>query len=128
MQGPDRSILAVVSDIVGDVQQIIRAEVRLARVEFGEELVKVRRRAMLAAVGVVLMIIAAGALALSAVWALAIIWPPWAAALAVGGGLVLIGGLITTIGVKRIRDVNLTPEKTMSSIRENIQWAKTRVR
>ena len=125
-QGPDRSILAVVSDIVGDVQQIIRAEVRLARIEFGEELVKVRRRAMLAAAGVVLAIIATGVLALSAVWALATVWPSWAAALAVGGALLLIGALIATVGVKRVAQVNLPPEKTVSTIRENIQWAKTR--
>lgn len=128
MAEPDRSILTVLADIVGDVQQIIRAEFRLAKVELSEELVKARRRAMMAAAGLVLVILSLGVLALSAVWALALVLPPWAAALVVGASLAVIGGAITMIGIKRISQVQLPPEKTVASIKENIQWAKTRVR
>jgi uncharacterized membrane protein YqjE len=128
MAESDRSILTVLADIVADVQQIIRAEFRLAKVELSEELAKVRRRAMLAAAGIVLVILSLGVLALSAVWAVALVLPPWAAALVVGAALALIGGIIAMVGIKRMTDVHLPPEKTVETIKENIQWAKTRVR
>jgi uncharacterized membrane protein YqjE len=128
MAESDRSILTVLADIVADVQQIIRAEFRLAKVELSEELAKVRRRAMLAAAGIVLVILSLGVLALSAVWAVALVLPPWAAALVVGAALALIGGIIAMAGIKRMTDVHLPPEKTVETIKENIQWAKTRVR
>ena len=128
MAESDRSILTVLADIVGDLQQIIRAEFRLAKVELSEELVKMRRRALIAAAGVVLMILSLGVLALAAVWALALVLPPWAAALVIGVSFAVIGGVITMVGVKRMSDVHLPPEKTVATIKENIQWAKTRVR
>lgn len=128
MTEPDRSILTVLADIVGDIQQIIRAEFRLAKVEFSEELAKTRRRAMLAAAGLVFVMLSLGVLALAAVWALALVLPHWAAALVVGASLALIGGALTMTGINRMRDVQLPPEKTVASIKENIQWAKTRVR
>jgi uncharacterized membrane protein YqjE len=124
----DRSIAAVLSDIVGDLQQIIRAEVRLAKVEVREELTKAKQgAAMLATAGVVL-ILSAGLALLGAVYALALVWPSWAAALAVALAAGVVGGLLAMASLRRLKDVNLAPPKTVSTVRENIQWAKTRTR
>jgi len=124
----DRSIAAVLSDIVGDLQQIVRAEVRLATVEVREELAKAKRgAAMLVTAGIVL-ILAAGFALLAAVYALATIWPPWAAALTVAVGVAAAGGLCAIIGLHRLKDVHLLPQRTVSTVRENMQWAKTRTR
>jgi uncharacterized membrane protein YqjE len=128
MANGDRPIAAVLSDIVGDVQQIIRAEVRLARVEIREELGKAKRGALLVAAASALMLLAVAALLLSAIYALATVWPPWAAALAVALALAAIGGALAMTGASRIRSVHLPPQKTVSTVRENIQWAKTRAR
>lgn len=128
MADSDRSIFTVLADVVGDVQQIIRAEFRLAKAEVSEELAKVRRRAMMAAAGAVLVMVSLGVLALAGVWALAMVMPNWAAALVVGAGLAVIGGAIAMAGVNRMSDVQLPPERTVETIKENIQWAKTRVR
>lgn len=128
MAETDRSIAAVLSDIVGDLQQIIRAEVRLAKVEVREELAKAKQgAAMLVTAGIVL-VLAVGLSLLAAVYALATIWPPWAAALVLAVGVAVLGGLLAITGLHRLKDVNLTPEKTVSTVRENIQWAKTRTR
>jgi len=124
----DRSIGAVLSDIVGDIQSIVRAEIRLATVEVREELAKARQgAAMLVAAGVVL-VMAAGLALLAAVYALAMVWPPWAAALAVAGAVAVAGGILAATGINRMRDVNLRPQKTVDTVRENVQWAKTRTR
>ena len=128
METADRSIGSVVSDIVGDIQQIVRAEVRLAKVEVREELGKARRGAMLLVAGGLFLTLALGLLLLAAVYALATIWPAWAAALAVAAGVGLIGGVLAMSGKGQLGSVELPPQKTVESVKENLQWAKTRTR
>lgn len=124
----DRSIAAVLTDIVGNVQQIVRAEVRLATVEVREEIVKASRGAIFMAAGGVVLILAFGALLLSAIYGLATVWPPWAAALAVALATAVAGGLVLRTGVKRISDVTLAPPRTVAALKENFRWARTRTR
>jgi len=128
MPDSERSIANVLSDIVGDLQHIVRAEVRLAKIELREEVGKAKTGAIFLAIGGVAMTLAVSLLLLSAVFALATIWPAWAAALAVAGGVALIGGLLAATGISRMRDVTLPPQRTVETVRENIQWAKTRTR
>jgi uncharacterized membrane protein YqjE len=124
----DRSIGAVLADIVGDIQSIVRAEIRLATVEVREELTKAKQgAAMLVAAGVVL-VMALGLALLAAVYGLATVWPPWAAALAVAVAVAATGGILAATGLHRVKDVHLPPQKTVETVRENIQWAKTRTR
>ncbi len=128
MTTADRSLGSVVSDIVGDLQQIVRAEVRLAKVEVREEIGKARRGAMFLVAGGLFLTLALGLLMLAAVYALATIWPAWAAALAVAAGAGLIGGVLAMSGKGQISSVELTPQKTVETVKENLQWAKTRTR
>ena len=128
MTTADRSLGSVMSDIVGDLQQIVRAEVRLAKVEVREEIGKARRGAMFLAAGGLFLILALGLLMLAAVYALATIWPAWAAALAVAAGAGLIGGVLAMSGKGQISSVELPPQKTVESVKENLQWAKTRTK
>jgi uncharacterized membrane protein YqjE len=124
----DRSIAAVLSDIVGDLQQIVRAEVRLARIEVREELGKAKQGAAMMLTAAIMLVLAVALALLAAVYALAMIWPPWAAALVVAAAVAAIGGVLATTGMHRLKDVNLPPERTASTVRENMQWAKTRTR
>jgi uncharacterized membrane protein YqjE len=124
----ERSIASVLADIVGNLQQIIRAEVRLAKIEVHEEVGKAKRGAMFLAAGGLLLTLALGAAMLSAIYALAIVWPAWAAALAVSGMTAVVGGLVLGTGMKQFRDVSLAPPRTVATVQENIQWAKTRTR
>ena len=121
-----RSIGDVLKDIVDDVRQIVRAEVRLARVEIREQLGQARTGAIFVATAVVIGSMAGGLLLLAAVFALATVWPLWAAALAVGGGLALIAGILWMTGMRRFSLMQMAPQKTIDSVKENIQWAKNR--
>ena len=128
MTTADRSMGTVVSDIVGDLQQIVRAEVRLAKVEVREEIGKAQRGAMFLAAGGIFLTLALGLMLLAAVYGLATIWPAWAAALAVAAGTALVGGVLAMSGKGQIGSVDLTPDKTVETVKENLQWAKTRTR
>jgi uncharacterized membrane protein YqjE len=123
-----RSFASVISDIASDVQQIVRAEVRLARVELREELSKFKQGAVLMAAGAIALLMAVGVALLAAVWALALVWPLWAAALGVAAAVALLGVTLAMSGAGRIRSVHLPPQRTVETVRENIQWAKTRAR
>jgi uncharacterized membrane protein YqjE len=124
----DRSITRVLTDILGDLQQIVRAEVRLAKVELREELGKAKRGATLMLAGALVAMLALGLVLLSAVYGLATVWPPWAAALAVAAGAGAVGLGLVVSGRKQISAVELPPQKTAETVRENLQWAKTRAK
>ena len=121
----DRSIRDVLEDIVANVQHIIRAEVRLAKVETRDELLEMKHSAMLFAAGGLLGTLGAGVLLLAGVYALSLVMPPWAAALIVAVVTGVVAVVCLTVGVKSLKRITLPPPKTVATIQENIQWAKT---
>ena len=124
----DRSLATVLGDIVGNVQQIIRSEVRLARLEVGEEISRAGRGGLIAAAGGVVCVLALGCVLLAAIYALALVWPAWAAALTVGVVALLLGGVAIRAGISQLKQIHLAPPKTVATLQENVQWAKTRAR
>lgn len=128
MNGSDRSIGTVLSAIVGDLQQIVRAEVRLARAEVRDEVGKAKRGAVLLLCGGVVLAASLGLILLSAVYALAIVWPLWAAALAIAASAALAGLALARAGRQRLAATELLPERTTATVKENFQWAKSRTK
>ena len=124
----ERSIASLLKDIVGNLQQIVRAEVRLAKAEVTAELGKARRAMVLIAIGGLFAVMTLGFLLLGAVYALAQVVQPWAAAILVAGGAAIVGGVSATVGASRLKLVSLPPPRTVSSVQENIQWAKAQAR
>jgi uncharacterized membrane protein YqjE len=123
-----RSIAAVLTDIVGNVQQIIRAEIRLAKVEVRQEVNIAARSAMLLIVGGVVAVLALGVALLAGVYALAIVVAPWLAALIVAGAVGAIAGALIASGITQMHQVSIALPKTVATIEESIQWAKTPTR
>jgi uncharacterized membrane protein YqjE len=124
----DRSIGDVLKDIVANVQHIIRAEVRLAKIETRDELLKFKRGVIFFAVAGLFGTLALGVLLLAAVYALSLVLPPWAAALVVAVVTGVIAAVCAGTGVKSLKQVTLPPPKTVATIQENIQWAKTQTK
>jgi uncharacterized membrane protein YqjE len=124
----ERSIASVLKDIVGNVQQIIRAEVRLAKVEFAEQLNTVRRAVVLVAAGALFAVLALACLLLVFVYLLSYLVQPWLAALLVALGVGVIGGVLVAIGATQLKRISLSRARTVTSVQENIQWAKAQAR
>ncbi len=123
----ERSITDVVQGIIGDVQEIVRSEVRLARSEIVTELDKLKAAAPLLIAGGAVAVLALLFLIWTIVFALAVVLPMWAAALIVTALLAVMGGITTTAGVKKLRQIN-PPERTIATVKENVQWAKQQVK
>jgi len=124
----NRGLSDVLQDIVRNVQEIVRSEVRLAKTEFREEAAKAKDSGILLAVGAVTGIFAILFLMLTMVYALALVMPNWAAALIVGAALAIVTSILLTVGLKRFKRIHPTPEHTVESIKENVAWAKQRTK
>ena len=127
MAAQERSIADVLQDILRNIQEIVRSEVRLAKSELGDEFTKVKASAPLLVVGAVAGLLAAFFLAWAAFYALALVLPQWGAALIVAGVLAIVGGITISAGVKALQRVQ-PPEQTIASVKENVQWAKQQIK
>jgi uncharacterized membrane protein YqjE len=124
MAAVDRSFSDLLRDIIRNVQEIVRSEVRLAKIEIREEAIKTKASLVLLGAGALTGFFAILFLLLMIASALALVMPNWAAALVVGAALAVAAGVMLMGGVKSLQRVHPTPERTVETIRENIEWAK----
>jgi uncharacterized membrane protein YqjE len=120
----ERSFAAVLQDIMRNVQEIIRAEVRLAKAEIREEASKAFSSMVWVIVGAVCAAFAVTFLLWTIVYAVGLVWPMWAATLAVGAVLAIAGAVMLSSGIHRMKQVSPTPERTVETIKENVAWVK----
>ena len=122
------SIAELLQGIVGNVQGIIRSEVRLAKAEVREEATTAGKAAGMLAAGAVLALYAVGLLLLTFVYALNGPLPDWLAALLVFAVVAIGAGVLVKMGLERIKHVSPKPEQTIDSIKEDVQWVKQQTR
>jgi len=123
----ERSVSEVLQDIFGNVQDIVRSEVRLARAEIKTEAAKTARAAKALIAGAVLGLYAGGLLLIAAVYGLSLILAPWLAALAVGVFVAVVAASLISVGRERLRSVK-KPEKTLRTVKEDVQWLRDQTR
>jgi uncharacterized membrane protein YqjE len=123
MATPGRSISTVLSDIVGNIQEIVRSEMRLAKTEFTEEVAKLRSASLLLGVGAFVLAVSVLFVLLAVVYALSTVMPAWAAALAVAAGAGVVAAVCCGVGIRKFKAARAAP-KTAASLKENVEWAK----
>ena|SRR5579884_436790 len=120
----DRSIAEILKDTVSNVQDIIRSEVKLAKVETKQELRKMVAASVMFGAAAICAFYGLGFALLCIVYALALALPAWAAALIVGVGLLVIGGIAGAVGLERWKKVK-GPEKTVFTVKEDVEWIRS---
>jgi hypothetical protein len=123
-----RSSAEVVQDLLENVQEILRSEVRLAKAEITQEAKKAGQSAAISAGGAVLAIFALGLLLWTAVYALSLTLPLWAATMIIGVLVGIAAGALLAAGRARMKQVHAKPETTLQSVKENVQWLKNQTR
>jgi len=123
MATSDRSFSAVLQDVVRNLQEIVRAEVRLAKIELREEAVKAKSGGILLGAGAVGGLFAMLFLLFAAFYALTRAMPDWAAALTVAAPLAIAAGVLISAGTTNLKKVH-PPNKTIESLKENVEWVK----
>jgi uncharacterized membrane protein len=123
-----RTVPEVLQDIVGNIQEIIRSEFRLAKAEVKQEANKAAKPVTHLVIGGALALYALGFLLWTAVLAMATVMAMWMAALVVGVLLAIISMALISGASKRLKHVNAVPERTVETLKENVQWAKNQIK
>jgi uncharacterized membrane protein YqjE len=119
-----RSVPAVLQDIVGNLQEIVRSEFRLAKTEIKEEASRAAKPAATFGVGLIFGFYGIGFLLLASIYGLSTVMAGWLAALLVGAILVIVAAALVSSGGKKLKSVNPTPNRTIKSLEESVQWPK----
>jgi len=123
----NRSVTEVLQDIVANIQEIVRSEFKLARTEIGEQATRAAKSSAPLGSGIVLAPYALGFILLAIVYALEMVVAAWLAALIVGVAVAAVAAILVSVGRKRLEQVKM-PQRTMASVKENVEWAKNQIR
>lgn len=119
-----RSIADVLQDILGNVQTIVRAEVTLARTELLDDASRAVASLAWLVAGAACAMLATTFLLWTIAYALARVWPMWAATLAVAVVLAVGCGVLIRSGLRRFKRLDFKPEHTVDSMKENVAWIR----
>lgn len=123
----NRSIKEIIEGILHEIQNIIQAEIRLARTEIAQKTGPLKSASLFLGIAAVCGILGAGCLVVTCIAALALVMPVWLAALLIGIGLCGIAGGAFTLGRTRIEQVDPAPRRTVETLKDDWQWAKRHI-
>ncbi len=122
----ERSAADVVRDIIANVQEMVRSEVKLAKAEFREETKKTISGIKKIAIAALTGLFALGFVLWSVAMLLARIMPECAATLLVG---VVLGAVAGVLYSQASGELQLpVPEKTIENLKENVEWMKNQTK
>jgi len=125
---PRRGAFALVRGLISGMVALARLELQHGRQEIGAMLATARGGVILIGIAVALLFAAVISLTVTLILGLAALlgWPGWVMAFLVTFVLVLIAGLLTWRGIRRIKIG--PPEETIASVREEVAWARRLIR
>jgi hypothetical protein len=114
-------------DLADDLSDLTRKEIELARTETMEKISHASKAVIsMAAGGFIayagLLFLLAAAVMVVATWV-----PYWLSAVIVGGVAVIVGLIMVQSGRSALKNTNITPEKTVDTMKENAQWVKEKI-
>ena len=123
--GPDDKPLGeLFGDMSRQVQDLLRKEVELAKMETKDEMAKAGKAGAMFGAAAVTGFLALLLLAFAAAWGLAEAIPAGLAFLAVGLLFAAIGGILALQGKKKLETFKPVPEQAIRSISQDVKAAK----
>ena len=120
----EASIGELFSRLTTETSDLLKAEVRLAKAELTEEVKRGAQGAGLLGGAGVAAFIGLLLLTFAAAWGLAQVMAVGFAFLIVAGVVLLAAALLAVIAKKKLAEVKPVPEKTMTTLKEDVQWLK----
>jgi hypothetical protein len=122
---PDESLGELFSSLTTDLGALVRDEVQLAKAELKEDITKAGRAGGLfggaALAGYMVVVL----LSFAAAWGLAEVMAAGSAFLIVGALWALAAAFLFVRGRQHMSHVNLKPEQTVETLKEDLEWAKS---
>jgi hypothetical protein len=125
---PRQNAFALVRTLISGAVALAKLEVQHGRQEIGAMLASAKGGVVLIGIAVALVFAALISLTVTLILGLAALlgWPGWVIALIVTLLLLVIAGLLTWRGIRKIKIG--PPEETIASVREEVAWAKRLMR
>lgn len=125
----EQSIGELVKDLATETSTLVRQEIDLAKAEMTERGKQAGKGAGILGAAALVGLLAAGALTACLIAALDLAMATWLAALVVTVVFGAIAAALAMTGRKQIREAAPpVPEQAIDSVKEDVQWAKTRTR
>lgn len=123
----ERPLSELFSDLVNETTTLVRNEVALAKVELTQKATKVGTN-----IGSLVISGAIGYAALLAIGAAVIllldrVMPAWLAALIVGVVIAVVAWMLISKAIAELRSMQLKPQETVESLKEDAQWIKDQI-
>jgi MFS family permease len=118
----------LVKQLADQTSTLVRQEIDLAKAEVAQQGKEAGKAAGLLAAGAVVALLGAGALVAFLVMLLDGALANWLAALIVGVVLVAVAAALALAGRNRLRRATPPAQQTVETVKEDVQWAKTRTR
>ena len=129
-----RPLIGLVSDLWRETSRLIHAEVELATVEISEKVSEVRTGLISIAIGGAILFAGCLVLLFAAVAAVYFLLQAqtehaiWAAPAIVGAAVVIAGAIAIAKGRSELKAANLSPERTLRSLKRDAQMVKEHIR
>lgn len=118
------STAQLITRLSEQTSRLLRVELRLAQAEFSAKAKQGGVGAGLFGAATILAWFGFAALVTTAILALALIVPAWAAALIVTAVLFIIAGIAALMGKKKIERISPTPDRTIANVNRDIDEVK----
>lgn len=123
-----RDLGSEIAGIAADLKGLGRAEARLAAAEIRENIGLVVRGLVFAVVASVIGLMSIGFAGATAMIALSLIMPLWAAGLVLTATLAVLAGACALVARRLMESASITPRRTAASLKGNATWLANQLR
>jgi uncharacterized membrane protein YqjE len=125
VNGGDPSVGQLVERLSAQVSALVRDELALATAEMKRKGAKAGMGIGIGGAGAVVAVLGLGALVAAAVLGLATVLAAWLAALLIGAVLLVFAGVISVVGIARVREsAPPVPEQAVQNTKRDIETVK----
>ena len=115
-------------DLAGEVSELVRKEVALAKLEIGQKAKHVGKNVGYLVVGGAVAYAAMLAVLAGIIMLLDKVMPNWGAALVVGVVVGIIGWLLIGKARAALEATDITPQQTVETLKEDAAWVKQQIK
>jgi hypothetical protein len=123
----ERSLGDLFSELAGETGNLVRQEVALAQVEMTQKATRVGKNVGFLVVGGAVGYAALLAVIAAVIIGLASFIPAWASALIVGAAVGIVAFVLISSALSALKKLDLTPNQTVETIKEDAQWLKNQM-
>jgi len=123
------SIGGLIKGILKDIRSLIEEEFALARLEIHEQTTRAKTAAVSLGIAAVALLFGGVFLLVAVAIGIADVldWPAWTGFLIVALLMSLIGVVTLVTGRRKLSAIQVKPERTLSTLKENAEWISKRL-